>query len=333
VRSGGEVAESRARFEIRSAEGAAREAGNPAPGARQQPVPPVPAELVPVLERAGQYVLEYEQKFQNIVAEETYTQWTSEGNVHSSPDALTLSCVATRCRRTTKADVVFVRLAGAVPWGSFRDVYEVDGNRVREHEARLVQLFSGLPAASAQQRARMLLDDSSRYNIGPALRNINFPTLSLMFLLPQNQARFAWKAGGKRRFGMVETVELEFEELVHPTIVDQSGREDLPARGRLWIDPARGTLLRSETHFRFEPRRARAYVATEYRPEPKLAMWVPDEMREEYEDLAGGHPRVFGAPTEATARYANFRRFSVSVEDERITAPGPAEAPRPGSTP
>jgi hypothetical protein len=72
--------------------------------------------------------------------------------------------------------------------------------------------------------------------------------------------------------------------------------------------------------FRFEPARARAYVATEYVPDPTLALWVPSEMREEYDDLPGAMPRLFGTPSEATARYANFRRFSVTT-DETATVP------------
>ncbi len=154
-----------------------------------------------MLDRAGRYVLDYEEKFQNIVAEESYTQWTTP--LRTTATALTVSCAATSCKRTTRADVVFVRLAGAIPWGCFRDVYESDGTKVR----------------------------------------------------------------------------------------------------------------------RFEPARARAYVATEYVPDAKLALWVPFEMREEYDDLPGAMPRLFGTPSEATARYSNFRRFSVSIDDEQATLP------------
>ncbi len=83
----------------------------------------------------------------------------------------------------------------------------------------------------------------------------------------------------------------------------------------------RGTLVRSETHFRFEPLRARAYVATEYRLDPKLAIWVPGELREEYEDPEDAHPRVFAAHTKATAHYSSFRRFSVSIDDAKVELP------------
>jgi hypothetical protein len=139
-----------------------------------------------------------------------------------------------------------------------------------------------MPLRSARQRAEALLAHSASYNLGPAIRNINFPTLALAFLHPMNQGRFAWSRGGRRRFGSVEGVEVRFEEVARPTIVHREGQGNLPAQGRFWIDPSRGTVLRSETSFRFELngiRVARGYVATEYRPEPKLAMWVPADAR------------------------------------------------------
>jgi VWFA-related protein len=329
VRQGEAVSEERASFDLREGtEVAAR-----ADVAAASP-PPVPADLVPVLEAAARYVLEYEESFQNIAADETYTQAASwqpkptrlkppgpHTGIEDELQEITVaqSCAGGTCRRVTKADIVFARLAGAVPWGCFRDVYEVDGRKVRDSDRRLEKLFTRMPFMSATQRATALLAESARYNFGPAIRNINFPTLALAFLHPMNQGRFAWSRGGRRRFGSVEGVEVQFDEVARPTIVDRGGQGDLPARGRFWIHPQRGTVLRSETSFRFEmndARIARAFVATEYRPEPKLAMWVPIEMREEYENVPYAAIRPFRGRTEATARYGGFRRFTVTTEEE-----------------
>lgn len=321
VRQGDASAEERAAFEVRDATGAPVAAAAP---------PPVPADLVPVLEQAARYVLDYEQAFHDIAAEESYTQWAHPRGVGALTLAgPSLSCTATSCRRLTRADVVFVRLGGEVPWGTFRDVFEVDGQKVRDREARLEKLLQASSSPSVAQRVKVILSESTHYNIGPAVRNINFPTLSLVFLHPRNHSRFAWKRGATRRFGTVEGLEVEFEEVARPTLVDQDGQGDLPAKGRFWIDPRRGTVLRSETEFRFEPARARAYVATEYRAEPKLAMWVPSEMREEYDDLPGTPMPVFRSPSEATARYSNFRKFTVTIEDEAATLPPESPDTRP----
>jgi VWFA-related protein len=311
VRSCADTAESRTSFEIRPQAELERAAGLPAP--------PVPAELVPVLERAGRYVLEYEQTFKDLAAVEAYTQSTQglgdlpaisrsvEGAVPAEPLAL-LCPGSSWCQRSTKADAVFVRSSGG-GWSSFRDVYELDGQKVREREPRLERLFSGLPAADAERQARGLLEDSdSRYGIGPCMRNLNEPTLGLAILHPTNQSRFNWKQAGKRRVENVDAVEVAFEEIARPTLLSQSDGEPLPAAGRLWIDPARGTLVRSEVEFRFAPRWARAFVTVEYRLEPALGIWVPAERREQYEDLTGGQP-MFGRPTKATAKFSGFHRF------------------------
>ena len=285
----------------------------------------VPDDLAPVLSLAASYVLEYERTFNDLVAEEAYTQWTARsppGTVKLGQPVQTsgppLNCTAVNCRRTSRAEVVFVRLGGKIPWGTFRDVFEVDGRKVREREGRLEALFSQAASARDAERVRAILDESSRYNIGPVVRNINFPTLALMFLHPQNQPRFEWKRGGTRRFGATLGVEVEFDEKARPTIVDKAGQGDLPAHGRFWIDPARGTVLRSETRFDFGGGAGGALVSAEYRPEPKLALWVPSEMHEEY---------TSGSRVDATARYSNFRRFSVSVED--VSATVAPEPPKP----
>jgi len=259
-------------------------------------------ELADLLERGGRYVVDYEESFHDIVAEETYAQWA--GTRH----------------RVTRAELVFVRLPGDFLWASFRDVFEVDGQEVRERDARLERLFLE-PTSSAFERARAILKESAAYNIGPAVRNINLPTLALAFLHPHNQRRFTFERKGQRRVSGVLGVELGFEEVARPTMV-RTDTDDLPARGSFWVDPQRGTVLLSSTHFRFRLSNATAWVSTEYRPEPALAMWVPFQMREQYRDNPGATRRLFSGSTDATAEYSNFRRFGVTI-DERARLPKP----------
>jgi hypothetical protein len=272
--------------------------------------PPVTdPEVAALLERVGRYVLDYEERFRGIVAEETYTQRVDAhgSGLASQPPQ----------HRVTRADMVFVRLAGDVPWVCFRDVFEVDGREVRERDARLERLFLE-EHPSAVQRARAILEESGAYNLGPAARTVNIPTLPLIFLHPDNQDRFAFESRGERRIAGVRGVELRFVEIARPTIVRRDGTRDLPAQGRIWIDPSLGTVLRTEVRFDFDLERgipSQASLSTEYRPARELAMWVPVEMNERYEDLAM-RQRFFGPTVVATALYSNFRRFSVSVKTE-----------------
>jgi hypothetical protein len=50
-------------------------------------------------------------------------------------------------------------------------------------------------------------------------------------------------------------------------------------------------------------------------------MWVPSQMKERYRNLPHASRSVFGATTEATARYSNFRQFVVTVEDGEAKLP------------
>jgi len=252
-----------------------------------------------ILERAGRYVSEYEQTFKNLVAEEDYDQRAKNGFA----------------RRLLRSDLVFTTTPGSpIPWTTFRDVYEVDGKPVREREARLEKLFfQGTPSAITSAQA--IYRESSRYNIGSATRNINVPTLALLFLHPANQHRFRFERKGQRWFSGVPGTEIVFTEVMEPSLVND-GRDDLPGEGSFWIDANRGTILRSEITFTFKPHRAFARVSVDYRPEPGLNIWVPAEMKERYQDLKGAWAPVFGSKTEGTAKYSNYRRFSVSTEEK-----------------
>ena len=140
--------------------------------------------LATILERAGRYVKEYEETFRNLVAEEIYRQWGPNPNVGEG-----------QVVRTLRSELVFVRLPGPLPWGTFRDVFEVDGQKVRDRERRLEKLFFA-PKASDVERAEAILNESSRYNLGRAYRNVNVPALGLLFLRPENQKRLAFKRRG-----------------------------------------------------------------------------------------------------------------------------------------
>jgi VWFA-related protein len=293
ARQGTDVAEERVPFRIDPQPGAPK-------GATSGPALATDPALATLLERAGHYVADYEQTFKSLVAQEEYYQWETDGTRSA--------------RRLLRSDLVFASMPGPIPWTCFRDVYSVDGQKVREREARLEKLFLQ-GTASAFAKAEAIRKESSRYNIGTAVRNINVPTLALLFLHPQNQGRFRFERKGQRWFSGTPGAEVAFTEVVEPSLVND-GHDDLPGEGRFWIDTNRGTVLRSEVTYRFMPARAFAKISVEYRPEPGLNIWVPAEMKERYEDLAGAWAPVFRTRTEGTARYSNYRRFSVSTEEK-----------------
>jgi VWFA-related protein len=285
-------------------------ARTPAPETPTPPSPPgsiedrkgVATPLATILERAGQYVLRYEETFRDLVAEESYRQW--------GPN---LKAGFGQVARTLRSDLVFVRIPGPLPWGTFRDVYEVDGQKVRDRERRLERLFFA-PKASDYEQAQAILNESSRYNLGRAYRNVNVPALGLLFLRPENQRRLAFKRKNTRTIAGFPTVEVAFEEKSTPTLVHDRWGNDVPASGRFWIDETRGAVLRTEIEYDLETDKAtrepdqweRGLVSTEYRREASLGCFVPDAMTELYNYWGIGR-------IDAVARYANYRRFEVSV--------------------
>ena len=288
--------------------------------------------LATILERAGRYVRDYEQTFRNLVAEESYRQWGPNPKVVEGQEV-----------RTLRSDLVFVRLPGPLPWGTFRDVYEVDGQKVRDRERRLEKLFFA-PKASDFEQAQAILNESSRYNLGRAYRNVNVPALGLLFLRPENQGRLAFKRKGKRTIAGFPTVEVAFEEKTSPTLVHDRWSNDVPASGRFWIDETRGSVLRTEIDYDLETEKSkhtpdsweRGLVSTEYRREIGLECFVPDTMTELYNFRGLGR-------IDAVARYSKYRRFEVSVGTAEVlplaygpevagpgrTEPDPSEIPPP----
>jgi hypothetical protein len=270
--------------------------------------------LETLLERGGSYVARYAETFRDVVAEEHYRQWWQD------PRSSTLVA------RTLRSDMVFAVVPGPLPFTTFRDVFEVDGNAVRDREARLERLVVDSPR-SAFEQANAILRESSRYNLGAEFgsggeRTINVPTLCLLFLDPENQKRLSFEKKGTRSFDGLGTIEVRFVEETSPTLVHDSWQNDVPARGRFWIDPSRGIVVRTEVEYDLQPetreRQQLAFVSTLYRREPGLDIFVPSQMKEWY-NLPSGR-------IEGTARYSNYRRFQVTTAERAArAAPAPSD--------
>jgi hypothetical protein len=271
--------------------------------------PDVP--LATILDRAGAYVTRYSDTFRNVLAEETCRQlWLRGdwGRGSTRDDAVYGSERGHQTveMRSLRSEIVWVGVPGPQPWGIFRDVVELNGQKLESHEGRLEKLFAS-PSPTALQQAREILDESSHYDLGPR-RDVNLPTLALLWLLPENQGRLELERKGERTIASLRGVEVKFREVASPTLVrDRRQDRDIPSSGRFWIDPTSGAVLRSEILYV-----GRGSVSTEYRSEPGFDVRVPDVM----EETSG---------FKATARYAKYRRFDVPRDANVAKEP---EAPR-----
>jgi len=257
-----------------------------------------PAELDDLLARAGVYVAAYEKDLSAVVAEEDYTQ-----RVDPSGHAAALGIGAENrlfVRRRLRSDFAIV-WADDAGWLPFRDVFEVDGRPVRDRQNRLAALFAGSTAVALVQ-ADQITAESARFNIG-VTRTINVPTFPLPFLRAESRHRFRFQPGGASTIEGVRTVEVRYTEVGRPTVIRGPNNTDLPASGSFWIDPDTGRVIR--TMVGTNDGRLRTEIQVTYREDPRLAVWVPAEMKERYETRS--------AVAQGTASYSNFRRFQVGV--------------------
>ena len=77
------------------------------------------------------------------------------------------------------------------PYKVPRRVFEVDERKQRDRNVRLQKLFLQ-PSKSSVAQADKIVKESARYNIGNIQRTINVPTLALVYLANDYQARMSF---------------------------------------------------------------------------------------------------------------------------------------------
>jgi hypothetical protein len=248
-----------------------------------------------LLDLAARYVSTFVQRFTNVVAEETYVQdWKTNAGV-------------LLVHRELKGDFLLTRPTPTAPWLAFRDVFEVDGASVRDHDDRLMELFLK-PSAKAMEEAATIAVESARYNVSNVQRTINQPLFTMIFLQPSYNAKFAYSVDKIDKAIGANTWILQFKEVARPTVVRGTGNKDLPAKGRFWIDAETGRVARTE--IQLEDNLQSAQLTTSFAPDERFQIDVPKEMKEQYAVKGnGGH--VTGVAT-----YGHFRQFEITTTEE-----------------
>jgi hypothetical protein len=301
---------------VSAAPPAPAEAGGPARGAKRggaQAVASAPAdspagftrepvtdgETQVAVARAVDYVAGYMRDLPNFVAEEDYDQSaerTQTGRYQNLDNS----------RRRTRSDFLMVTAPGVPGWMPFRDVFEVDGKKLHDREDRLRKLFleSG-SSPEAMRDARVISDESSRYNLGTVSRTTNVPTLALAFLTRERVGGLNLRRGPEETIEGVRAWRIDFEEWRSPTLIRTTTKEDLPSSGTFWIDALTGRVMR--TLLRTASGALRTEATVTYRRSESLGFWMPLEMREHYQN---GNEEIT-----AKATYTNYRRFQVNTEE------------------
>lgn len=265
------------------------------------PLTAAPADDPPVatvLARVGEYLAGFATTYAQVVAEEQYTQ-------QMTPKRATLGVTRAETR-VISADMVAVS-DSTNAWLNFRDVFAVDHRPVRDRDERLTKLFLAAPGvrsggdADPLARAGAIADEGARFNLGTLSRNVNFPAMVLNYLTPGHIAGLRVRRDGHETVAGVATLVLVFTETARPTIV-RSGRLDVPAEGRLWVEPVTGRVMK--TRLEFDAKDFSGESTVTYGFIEKLGLWLPVEMVD----------RMTGAREVVTGRavYTNFRRFGTT---------------------
>ena len=268
-----------------------------------------PVTIDEVVARASAYVELYVIALSTVVTEEDYRQ-SDFRRGRTNPT-----------RTQLRSEFLLVQLGENAAWTGFRDVFEVNGRRVRDRQDRLASLFLD-DTTTAVARARRIVEESSRYNPGNTSRTFNIPTYALSYLLPSNAGRFRFERGGVGcGDDRADAWSIRYTETEMPTLTRGFQNISLPSAGSLCIDPVEGTVFETEIALS-HPAMGREVPATEAVAEVTFSLnagvglWVPTEMRERYSQRGWGR-------TTSTARYGNYRKFIVSTSENTDPADEP----------
>jgi hypothetical protein len=243
-----------------------------------------------IVARLDGYLLGYEERLANVVAEETYRQWVEQG---SKSRRNTTS-------RTLRSDFALTLTPDSKRWVGYRDTFEVDGEPVRDRDERLQRLLS----EGAVGQATRIAEQNARFNLGQYLvtRNLNVPTFALEIMSPRMRDRVKVRRTGfdvlEGRSGWL----IEFREQNRLTFVRTPEGRDQPSRVVALVDMLTGELLRTVMTWE----RLKGSMTVFYGHAPGVPVPVPVRMDERYVARTG--ELVAGEAT-----YSNFRQFQTSV--------------------
>ena len=254
---------------------------------------PVAAQPAPTLEqlvdRMGAYLADYETQLSSVVAKEKFEQ-----NIYGR-----------NAGQTLESEVAFIRLPGGAEWLGFRDVRKVNWKAVKDSGPSISDLLTS--AAGDMTKAKAIATASAKYNLGLP-RTVNVPTAPLDIIHPLHRTAHVYERRADESVRGTRTAVVGFREVARPTLVREPSGKNLISSGRIWIEPASGTVWRVEWIYQAEKRASNApppQLRVDFAPHEELGIMVPQTMTEVFSVVRG---RGVGRAT-----YSDFRRFGTSA--------------------
>jgi len=265
-------------------------------------------QLFDLLERAGTYARQFEQKFASVVTDEEYEQKTAIKDEKGRRQ--------TNEEQRLRSEVLVTWLIEEDSWLTVRNVLNVNRDRVPDSANRLDALLAIQRREDYLEQLRLAREDSVRFNIGHVYRNFNDPLLVLEFLDPVHQDRFTFSIQGRASVDGVDTIRLSFVETARPAMI-RSGTGDLLSSGMVWMNPVDGAIVRTHLTLSEVETNTHGSIVVDYRPNSALGIRTPVRMTERYtrdvlmNNGVPGKTISFVTMTEeidCVATYSNFKR-------------------------
>ena len=255
--------------------------------------------LTSILNRMGEYLVEYESQLSSVVADESFSQ-----RVDYPRGTNSFRSVA----RRLESEVGFIRLPGGAEWLGFRDVRKVDNRAVKTKGASVSDvLVSGKDVGT---QARAIAMASAHHHLGLA-RTVNVPTAPLDVIHPRHFDAVEFTIDEPDTIRGRKMVVLRFLETGRPTLVREPPGLNLVSSGRVWVDEQTGVVWRIDWTYQAEKRAPRAgpppRLHVDFAPNADLGIMVPTVMTETFAVPASA------SRGEGRATYKNFRRFGTSA--------------------
>ncbi len=225
----------RARREFRVAPRPANaSAESSGPAEPSGPTPPTAASraaLGDLLDRAAAYGERFESAFPVVVVREDMLQRVSTAGRAS-------------VSRRLRSDLFLVKTPAGEEWLALRDVIAIDNSVLPAHNGRAALLFLERAHVDMSQARQMSRESARDQDGAAAARGITVPHLPLSLLREDVRSRFRFGDSGGETIDGIVTRRVDFATVASaPSLGSLPGA--VPMQGRLWIDAADGSLVRS----------------------------------------------------------------------------------------